>query len=187
MATAAPRAFSPIPADPEKLDRLVGEFADACAIQPAQVVVRVSYQFEDGATDIRRIEPSAICALVPFASPISMLTLRGENFQSQVLQIHVGEDHVVIAAEADTVSMAKDLVERAVGCLGLAPYDPPTQRQVAALAKRLDAVQALQQEDVHLRCFLSFRFTAVDEALAAQVESKSLYPAKSLSAPHELQ
>lgn len=171
MATTAERDYSPIPADPEKLDRLLSEFADMCGIQPAEVGVSAFYTFEDGGTDRRMIEPSAVSALVPVAPPISLIVLGSQGLLGRpVLFIHVRADHVRIQAEADTMSLAKDLVEKAIACLGLTPYDPPAQNRVAGLEKRLDAVQALQQEDVHLRCFLSFRFDATDEALAAQVE-----------------
>jgi hypothetical protein len=169
MATTAQSEYSPIPADPEKLDSLLRDFADTCGIQLAEVSVSASYQFEDGGSDRRTIEPSAISVLVPVARPIALIALRND-LQDQRLYIWVSEDHVTIQAEADTMSSAKDLVEGAVACLGLTPYAPPAQERVVALEKRLDAVQALQQEDVHLRCFLSFRFNPADEVLAAQVE-----------------
>jgi hypothetical protein len=131
--------------------------------------VSACYGFEDGGSDCRTIEPSAISALVPVAAPISLIVLR-KQFHEPALSIEVDEDSVCIWAEAETMSLAKNVVERAVACLGLTPYDPPIQNQVAALEKRLDAVQALQLEAAHLRCFLSFRFNGTDEALAAQVE-----------------
>ena len=120
MARTAMRDYSPIPPDPERLDHLLNGFADTCGIQPAEVKVYVSYRFDDGGTDIRSVEPSALSALVPAALPISMITLTNK-LSPPLLYIHIHRDHVGLEAEADTMSLAKNVVEGAVTCLGLTP------------------------------------------------------------------
>lgn len=171
MATTAEKDYESIPADPEGLDRLLLAFAAAAGIESTDILVTASYRFEDGGSDIRHIEPSAISALVPVAPPISLIVLREPGLGSRLeLYIQLHDDHVHIWAAADTMSAAKALVESAIAALGLEPYEAPPQNRVDELQKRLDAVQALQQEDVHLRCFLFFRFGSEDESVAAQVE-----------------
>jgi len=170
VATTSRRTFSPIPAYPEKLERLIDKLKTAWYAEGVGVVVRVSYEFEDGGTDIRSIEPSEIGGLVPLAPPISMIQVRSPGIEYAALNIHVREGYLSLVGEAPTMSMAEDAVATAVAHLELTPYDPPAVNRIEDLEKRLNAVQAVQHEDVHLVCFLSYRFDAPDAAVATEVE-----------------
>lgn len=171
MATTGAAEYTAILPDPERLEHLVDRFAVASGIEADKVAIHASYRFPDGGSDIRSIEVKAIGALVPVAPPISLLTLSdSDRFGGAHLYIHVSENHVSVQADAETMVVAKQIVEAAVDALGLEPYEPPSESRVDELEKRLDAVQALQKDDVRLRCFLSYRFGDSDEVIAAQVE-----------------
>lgn len=169
--TATDREFTPIPADPERLDNLAKRFTAETDSEAAEVTVSVSYQFEDGSSDIRQMQPAALPTLVPIAPPISLITLRPADTLSACLSIHVRQDHVLIYAEASSMSLATALVETAVSTLGLEPHSPSDERRLfASLERRLDAVQSLQEEDIRLRCFLSYRFKDADTRVANDVQ-----------------
>ena len=171
MATTAQKAFTPIPADPERLENLASHFAAETDSEATEVRVSVSYQFEDGSSDIRQMQPSALPTLVPIAPPMSLITLRPADMLSACLSIHVRQDHVLIYAEASSLSLATSLVDTAVSTLGLEPHSPSDERiLIASLERRLDAVQTLQEEDIRLRCFLPYRFTDADTRVAQEVE-----------------
>ncbi|HEV8480694.1 MAG TPA: hypothetical protein VGR66_07845 [Candidatus Eisenbacteria bacterium] len=162
MARTPERYYSPIPHVPERLERLVATFATLCSIEPSEVRISASYRFDDGSSDHRDIAPGAI-GLVPIAPPISFV---GITHRLTFLYLGVESDRVMVQAEAQSMSLAREIVEKAVTCLGITPY---VATRVDNIEKRLDAVQALQQETVVLRCFFSYRFASEDESMASDV------------------
>lgn len=171
MATTAQKAFTSIPADPERLENLASHFAAETDSEATEGRVQVCYRFEDGSSDIREMQPSALPTLVPIAPPISLINLRTSELIGPVLSIAVRQDHVVIQASASSMSLATSLVDTAVSTLGLEPHSPSDERALlASLERRLDAVQTLQEEDIRLRCFLSYSFTDADAGVAHEVE-----------------
>jgi hypothetical protein len=167
MARTAFSEYEPIPADPELLQRLNKSLSELWG-QTTQI--SASYEYEDGGTDIVQIESHTLQTLVPLAPPISLITFRPQDLFGSALSIFVRSDCLIVSASADTMMNAKQTKTVAVMALQLQLKSEGESERVVELERRVDAVQRIQEENIRLRVFLSFRFIEPDTSIAQELE-----------------
>lgn len=167
MATTALTNYESVPSNPETLERLVGALTKLWGCEPR---ISASYVFADGGTDIVHVDCGSLPTLIPIAPPIRLLTFYTADLTGPTLSLFVIEEMISVDASAPSMSSASQLKALSVEALGLVPFSPPDDNRVTSLERRVDAVQRLQEGHIPLRCFLSFRFTEADSAVARELE-----------------
>lgn len=163
-----PRRFSVIPPQPERIKALVAAFATHSHLDEGDMTFVVTYDHGADGHEIKLVEATAL-PLMSLRPPISEVTVREGSVFGATLTIDIRSDHVLMRTSDSDLESARSLFEDCVAALGVVPATGPDE-DVASLSRRLDAVQSVQEGETPLRCFLSYRFSEKDEALARDVE-----------------
>lgn len=169
MPTTAVSSYQRIPSNPAALERLASALEGHWG---TELQIMVHYQYDDGGFDIQTVPIESLVTLIPVAPPISLLSFSPkDSLGGPDLHIHVRKNSVGLNTRDETMTAANDLKVVAVEALGLEPMSvDDNPERVTNLERRLDAVQRIQEEDVRLRAFLSFRFGEPDSELARDLE-----------------